>query len=139
MVRVTRVDRVTGSTIDLHTRPFTPELKLRRTVLAAIQAKDLLIQKSRRRRMQWNRNQGGLEMTLWNPRSLSFETFCYAKSLGFDVLVMPELWRNAHKFTDGSLMWTHSKAQKDKHDNLKYPDDRAAGNRNPTSVRKGVQ
>ena len=40
---------------------------------------------------------------------------------------MPELWRNVHKFTDGSLMWTHSKAQKDKHDNLKYPDDRAAG------------
>ena len=66
-----------------------------------------------------------MKFTLWNPRSLTFQRFTYAKSLGYDVLVMPELWRNSHKFTDESLAWTHSKAQLDENGDKRFPNDRA--------------
>ena len=63
---------------------------------------------------RWNKMESELKMTLWNPRSLTFERFKYSESLNFDVLVLPELWRNAHKFVNGTLKWTHGVVTKNK-------------------------
>ena len=38
------------------------------------------------------------QLATWNCRSLTFERFEYCKSLGFDVLVLTELWRKQSKF-----------------------------------------
>ena len=83
--------------------------------------------KRSKKKKQWSRMEPNFTIAEWNPRSLTFQRFQYAKELGYDVLVLPELWRNASKFTDGTLTWTHSKAQLDKDGNRKFPLDRAAG------------
>ena len=55
-----------------------------------------------------------LKMAVWNPRSLTYERFKYAENLNYDVLVLTELWRNAHKFVNGTLKWTHGVVAKNK-------------------------
>ena len=75
----------------------------------------------------WSADVPQLSMATWNVRSLTFERFFYCASLNYDVLVLTELWRGAHKFVDGTIKWTHSKPQLDKDGNPAFPDDSPAG------------
>ena len=75
----------------------------------------------------WSSNEPALSMALWNSRSLTYERFYYCKSLQYDVLVLTELWRSAHKFVDGTIRWTHSKARLDEDGKPIYPKDSPAG------------
>ena len=83
--------------------------------------------KRSKKKKQWSSMEPNFTTAVWNPRSLTFQRFQYAKELGIDVLVLPELWRNTNKFTDGTLSWTHSMPTMDKEGNLKFPNDKAAG------------
>ena len=76
--------------------------------------------------------------TIWNQnsewpfgiRGLTFERFKYSESLNFDVLVLTELWRNEHKFVNGTMVtmkWTHGVTVKNKKGGVKFPSDRAVG------------
>ena len=76
----------------------------------------------------WSKKHPNLSLATWNTRSLTFERFYYCQSLGYDVLALTELWRNAPKFADGTVRWTHGEAKKDKITGLPiYPRDKAAG------------
>ena len=69
-----------------------------------------------------------LTLTTWNTRSLTFERFSYYRNLGYDILAITEFWRNAHKFTDGSVSFTHSVPQINGETNDPiFPDDIASG------------
>ena len=47
--------------------------------------------------------------------------------MNYDVLAVTELWRTAHKYTDGTTRWTHSKAKLNEQGKPTYPDDSPAG------------
>jgi len=67
----------------------------------------------------------------WNTRSLTLERFNYAKSLGYDVLALTELWRNQSKFQTRRKQFIVSKPKTIKtgpnKGKIRYPNDRAAG------------
>ena len=76
----------------------------------------------------WSNKHPNLSMATWNTRSLTFERFYYCQSLGYDVLALTELWRNAPKFADGTVRWTHGESKKNRITGLPiYPNDKAAG------------
>ena len=67
----------------------------------------------------------------WNTRSLTKERFEYAKSLGYDVLALTELWRNQSKYQTKRKNFIVSepiliKKGPDK-GKKRFPNDRAAG------------
>ena len=74
----------------------------------------------------WSKSEPYITMAGWNPRSLTFERFQYCLSLNCDILVLPELWRQAEKFADGTTKWIYGKPVL-VNGRPKYPDDRAAG------------
>lgn len=72
-----------------------------------------------------------LKMATWNTRSLTFERFQYCLGLGYDVLVINELWRNQHRFQTKSTRFTISKPKiikkGPKKGQRRFPRDKAAG------------
>ena len=76
----------------------------------------------------WSKKHPNLSIATWNTRSLTFERFNYCKNLGHDILAITELWRNSHKFTDGTVSFTHSAPKISVNTGLpSFPDDVAAG------------
>ena len=71
------------------------------------------------------------QVATWNTRSLTLERFNYAKSLGYDVLALTELWRNQSKYQDSSKQFIVSKPMIIKSGpnkgKTRFPNDRAAG------------
>ena len=90
---------------------------------------------------EWSREEARFTMAAFNTRSLTFERFNYCKGLGYDVLALTELWRTGDKFTNGTLMWTHSKPVLNKKGEPRFPEDRAAGTGillSPRAVQKAI-
>ena len=79
------------------------------------------------KRKFWNKTDKMFSMACYNPRSLTYERFCYLKSLEIDVLGLTELWHNMDKFADGTSCWTYSKTALDGNGQPKFPNDPAAG------------
>ena len=76
----------------------------------------------------WSNQHANLSMATWNIRSLTNERFDYCQNLNYDVLAITELWRNASKFVDGSVRFTHSTPKiNEETGNPVFPDDIAAG------------
>ena len=70
------------------------------------------------------------KVATWNTHSLTKERFKYAKSLGYDILALTELWRHQGKYQSRSNEFIASEPELHKKGPQKgkpiYPDDRAA-------------
>ena len=66
-------------------------------------------------------------MITWNTRSMTVERLDYCRSLGHDVLVVTESWRQQENFTNNTNEFTTSSMNRDKDGNLINDEDPAAG------------
>lgn len=76
----------------------------------------------------WSNTHANLSIATWNTKSLSKERFDYFQNLGYDVLVITELWRSGHKYVENDVSFTHSESQlnKDTAEHI-FPDDPTSG------------
>ena len=76
----------------------------------------------------WSKGHPNFKIGTWNTRSLTRERFAYCKSLGYDVLVVTELWRTQEKFQTRDKAFIVGQAQIDKEtEQARFPKDKAAG------------
>ena len=75
----------------------------------------------------WSQKFANLSVATWNTRTLTPERFEYCQSLGYDILAVTELWRQAHSCLTGTTSFIPSVAQKDEKGDLIFPNDPASG------------